>query len=216
MQDDLSKKELSFGRKLLLEFLQKHFSDETLINKFDVLTDLYFKVNAVINISALRTLDDVYIKHYLDSLYPYEYFKGRCCDVGCGGGFPCLPLAIVGDCTFTGLDGVGKKLTLIRMAAAELHLKNITAVHARSEDLAKDKTVFDTVCARAVANTDKVTSLCAPLVASGGKLVLYKTASDLPAKASTEKKYGIFLWKTQDYTIEGTDIKRRIFIYGKP
>lgn len=204
-----------YVKKVFSDFLLENFGDGTLINKFEALTKLYFDVNSVINISAIRTEDDVYIKHYLDSIYPYKYFSGRCCDVGCGGGFPCLPLAIVTGSDFVGLDSVGKKLTLINRCVKELGLNNITAVHARSEDLYKQGELFDTVSARAVSDVDKTLMYCAPLAKKGGRVVLYKTQNDNSALNSTEKKLNIKLIQTQDYTLLNTDIKRRLFVYEK-
>lgn len=199
------------GRTLLKEYLSAHF-DATLIKKFDALTEIYMQVNAVINISALKTPDDIYIKHYLDSIAAYEFFYGDCCDVGCGGGFPCLPLAIVAQHNYLGIDGVGKKLTLINRCAEKLGLTNIRSMHARAEEL-KSLKKFDTVCARAVADADKVLGYCAPLCKAGGKIVLYKTQSDDKATEKAVRKNKCSLYTVKDYTLHGTDIKRRLFVY---
>lgn len=204
----------SDGKQIFLSFLQQNF-DRDFSEKFELLTKLYFEVNSIINISALRTEADVYIKHYLDSIYPYKHFTGTCCDVGCGGGFPCIPLAIVTGLNFVGLDSVGKKLTLINRCKTELGLNNISAVHSRAEDVAKQGKHFDTVSARAVSDVDKSISFCAPLANKGGKIILYKTQNDGKAKAETEKKYSVRLFQSEDYTLFSTDIKRRIFIYEK-
>lgn len=204
-----------YGKNVFSDFLLENFVDGALINKFEALTELYFEVNSVINISAIRTESDVYIKHYLDSIYPYKHFDGRCCDVGCGGGFPCLPLAVVTGLQFVGLDSVGKKLTLINRCVKELGLNNISAVHSRSEDLAKQGELFDTVSARAVSDVDKTLSYCAPLAKKGGKIVLYKTQNDNSALNSTEKKLNVKLIETNDYSLFSTDIKRRVFVYEK-
>lgn len=203
----------SDGKQIFTSFLQRNFELD-FTQKFELLTKLYFEVNSVINISALRTEGDVYIKHYLDSIYPYKHFKGTCCDVGCGGGFPCIPLAIVTGLSFVGLDSVGKKLTLINRCAKELGI-DITAIHARAEDVAKQGKLFDTVSARAVSDVDKSLSYCAPLAKTGGKIILYKTQNDSRATADTEKKYKIQLLQSKDYTLFSTDIKRKIFIYEK-
>lgn len=202
------------GKKIFSDYIKTEFDDDSLLEKFEKLTELYTEVNSVINISALREQSDIYIKHYLDSIYPHSYFRGECCDVGCGGGFPCIPLAIVTKLHFTGIDGVGKKLALINKCNAALGT-NITAEHARSEDLVRANRSFDTVCARAVADTDKVFGFCAPLVKSGGRLILYKTQNDLSAKAANVNKFGFTLSETIDYTLPQTDIKRRLFIYEK-
>ena len=202
------------GKRIFLSFLQQN-SKQDVAEKFELLTKLYFEVNSVINISALRTENDVYIKHYLDSIYPYKYFDGSCCDVGCGGGFPSIPLAIVTGLSFIGLDSVGKKLTLINRCAKELELNNISAVHARAEDIAKQGKRFDTVSARAVSDVNKSLMYCAPLARRGGKIILYKTQNDDRANTSTENKMNVRLVKTEDYTLFSTDIKRRLFIYEK-
>lgn len=206
----------SDGRRIFTDFLNEKFKNNTsaLAEKFDLLTDLYLQFNSAINISALRTLDDIYVKHYLDSIFPFTYFRGNCCDVGCGGGFPCIPLALVTGLFFTGIDGVGKKLGLIKRAAAELQLENISGSHIRAEELARVRT-FDTVCARAVADMDKVLSFCAPLAENSGKIILYKTQSDDKATLKTEKKYKVELIDVIDYTLPSTDINRRLFIYEK-
>lgn len=203
------------GKKIFTEFLQQNFADAELLDKFEALTKLYFEVNSVINISAIRHESDVYLKHYLDSIYPYKHFIGKCCDVGCGGGFPCLPLAIVTDCTFVGLDSVGKKLTLINRCVKEMRLNNLTSCHSRSEDLAKQGVLFDTVSARAVSDTDKSLAFCAPLAKKGARIVLYKTQNDSPATEKTEKKLNVRLLTTEDYTLPCTDINRRLFVYER-
>lgn len=202
------------GKRLFADFLQTA-CNANVMNVFERLTALYFDINAVINISAIRNEDDVYIKHYLDSVAAMKFFSGDCCDVGCGGGFPCLPLSIVTKLNFLGIDGVGKKLALISRAKAELGLNNITAEHARSEDLAKQHRVFDTVCSRAVADTDKSLSFCAPLAKPNGKVVLYKSQNDERASSLIAKKNNVTLCDIIDYNLFGTDIKRRLFVYEK-
>lgn len=207
--------EQSSGRKIFNAFLDENGFGTEILNKFDKLTELYLRVCEVINISALHSFDDIYIKHYLDSIYPYKMFAGDCCDVGCGGGFPCLPLAITTGLNFTGIDGVGKKLVLIDRCQAELGINNITAEHSRAEELFKQHREFDTVCARAVADTDKVLGYCAPLVKKSGSLVLYKTQNDNPASKKIADKHNVSLSQTIDYTLPQTDIKRRMFVYLK-
>lgn len=203
------------AKQIFAEFVRRNFDDDAIPEKFNALTSLYFEVNSVINISAIRTENEVYIKHYLDSIYPYKYFSGRCCDVGCGGGFPCIPLSIVTGLDFVGLDSVGKKLTLINRFAQNLKADNITSMHARSEDVAKKGILFDTVCARAVSDTDRSLGYCAPLTKKGGRIVLYKTQNDFPAQKTTEKICGVSLITTEDYTLTNTDIKRRLFVYER-
>ncbi len=207
--------EASNGRKILLNFITQKVNKPELIDVFDNITDLYMQVNSIINISAIKTVDDIYVKHYLDSIYPYELFGGTVCDVGCGGGFPSLPLAVTTGLTVTGVDSVGKKLLLIHRCVSELHITNIKTDYARSEDLAKLHRSYDTVCARALADVDKSIKLCAPLTKNGGKLILYRTQNDNPAKQETLNETGMTLTETTDYVLPETDIKRRILVYTK-
>lgn len=206
----------STGRKVFYDYLKSEFDNaDGLLDKFDRLTELYFEVNSVINISAMRTVDDIYVKHYLDSVYPYKYFDGTVCDVGCGGGFPCLPLALVTDHTVTGVDSVGKKLLLIQRSVSELNIKNLKCDYARSEELAKLRREYDTVCARALADVEKSIAFCAPLAKSGGRIVLYKTQNDSQAKQQSLNKHGLTPVEVIDYILPSTDIKRRLFVYKK-
>lgn len=199
------------------EFLRESFADRYAIleNSFEKLTNLYFEVNSIINISALRTLQDVYIKHYLDSIHPYKLFSGSCCDVGCGGGFPCLPLALVTNLDFVALESVGKKLTLVERARSKIGINNITPVKKRAEDYSKEKIGFDTVCARAVSDINTSLSYCAPLAKKDGNIILYKTKNDTAADKKITDKLGVKLVDTIDYTLYKTDINRRIFVYKK-
>lgn len=215
MENLNSELESSFGRRVFADYIKSKFEDLSLINTFDRLTALYFEVNSAVNISALRTVDDVYVKHYLDSVYPSEYFFGSCCDVGCGGGFPTLPLAITTKLDFTGLDSVGKKLALIKRAVAELGIKNVHPEYSRAEVLSKTEKRFDTVCARALADIDTALSFCAPLAKPHGKVILYRTQNDNEASEKTVTKYSLSLESVIDYDLPETDIHRRLFIYEK-
>ncbi len=216
MTDELKQQlNSSQGRKIFADFLTNTIKKPEALETFDALTDLYFQVNSIINISAIKTVDDIYIKHYLDSVYPYDRIDGTVCDVGCGGGFPSLPLAIVTDNKITGLDSVGKKLLLIHRCVSELHITNIKGDYARSEDMVKLHRMYDTVCARALADVDKSLMFCAPLTKVGGKIILYKTQNDTQAKPETLEKCYVEPFETVDYVLPGTDIKRRLFIYKK-
>ncbi len=205
----------SLGREILISFLKDRFGDNTTIDKFDALTELYNEVNSCINISAIRQIDDIYIKHYLDSIYPYEYFSGTCCDVGCGGGFPSLPLSIVTGKHFDAVESVGKKLTLIKRANSELKLSNIFPIHSRAEELISRGNSYDTVTARAVADLGKTLKYCAPLTKQGGKIVLFKTQNDEQVNNEILVRFEIKTQNAFDYTLPGTDIKRRLFVFIK-
>lgn len=205
----------SAGRKIFSAFLKDNFDDISLPEKFDSLTSLYSEVNSIINISSLKAPDEIYIKHYLDSIFPYKYFQGDCCDVGCGGGFPCIPLSIVTGLDFTGIESVGKKLALIKRCVSELGVSNLSCIHARAEEAVKLGKRYDTVCARAVSGILKTLEYCVPLAKPNGRIILYKTETEIPPNADQLKKYKTEQIKALDYTLPGTEINRRLYIYGK-
>jgi len=148
-------------------------------NIYILLTEYILEWNEKINVTAIKDPSDFMQKNILDSLA----IKGRpeienakeILDMGTGGGFPGLPLAIAyPDKNFTLLDTVGKKLKVIDDVAARLGIKNVTTVHTRAEDYVSRET-FDLVVSRAVANMSTLSEYCLPFVKLGGYFVAYKT-----------------------------------------
>ena len=204
-----------------MDLILKYFPDLTdgQRQQFAALWDLYADWNAKINVVSRKDFDQLYLRHVLHSLAIAKVCAfapgARVLDVGCGGGFPCLPLAISTGLNFVGIDGVGKKLTLIKLCNTELNLNNISAEHTRAEELAKSDRKFDTVCTRALADADKALTFCAPLARRNGKILLYKTQNDVAAKPAIAEKQKVKLIETYDYTLSGTNINRRLFVYEK-
>ena len=139
-----------------MEILQKYFSDftEKQSQQFAALKDLYNDWNQKINVISRKDMDHFYEHHVLHSLsiatqfdFPDDY---KIMDLGCGGGFPAIPLAIFfPKVHFHLVDSINKKLKVAEAVAEAIELKNITVQHTRAEDI-KDKK-FDVVISRAVA-----------------------------------------------------------------
>ena len=139
-----------------MEILQKYFSDftEKQLQQFAALKDLYDAWNQKINLISRKDMDNFYEHHVLHSLaiaaqfdFPAGY---KIMDLGCGGGFPGIPLAIFfPDVHFHMVDSINKKLKVVEAVANAIGLDNITVQHTRAEDI-KDKK-FDVVVSRAVA-----------------------------------------------------------------
>lgn len=134
--------------------LQKYFPDlsEIQISQFEKLEELYNEWNEKINVISRKDMESLYEKHILHSLgiaKVMEFAPGtKVLDIGTGGGFPGIPLAIIfPEVNFTLVDSIGKKITVVKEVAEAIGLKNVTALHARAEDL-KDK--FHFVVSRAV------------------------------------------------------------------
>jgi 16S rRNA (guanine527-N7)-methyltransferase len=143
-----------------LSILKNYFPDlsERQYQQFDKLTKLYPEWNEKINVISRKDIDQLTVNHVLHSLAiakvtPLNEAK-TVLDVGTGGGFPGIPLAIIyPQIQFTLVDSIGKKISVVQDVAKSLELENITAIHCRVE---KVKGKFDVVVTRAVARTKKL------------------------------------------------------------
>lgn len=137
-----------------MDCINKYFKNltETQISQFQALEALYTDWNSKINVISRKDIENLYEHHVLHSLAISNIltFKDgtRIMDIGCGGGFPGVPLAILfPDCQFSMVDSIGKKLKVVSEVSASIGLKNIEVHHTRVEDY-KEK--FDFVVSRAV------------------------------------------------------------------
>lgn len=134
--------------------LLKYFPDltEKQLEQFDKLEDLYNEWNEKINVISRKDMESLYEKHILHSLAiakVMEFASGtKVLDIGTGGGFPGIPLAILfPEAEFTLIDSIGKKINVVNAVSEGVGLKNVTAIHGRAEQL-KEK--FHFVVSRAV------------------------------------------------------------------
>lgn len=138
-----------------LKIIYKYFPDLTESQKrqFELLQDLYKDWNMKINVVSRKDIDELYVRHVLHSLgiAKIQQFNpgATVLDVGTGGGFPGIPLAILfPDTHFTLVDAIGKKIKVVQEVVEGLHIKNVTAIHSRVEDIEGQ---FDFIVSRAVA-----------------------------------------------------------------
>lgn len=137
-----------------MELIQKYFSSlsDTQKEQFSKLFDLYSDWNAKINVVSRKDIDELYLRHVLHSLGIAKVLQFKdgtnIMDVGTGGGFPGIPLAILyPECHFHLVDSVNKKLKVINAVAEGLGLTNIKTSHKRAEDIDER---FDFIVSRAV------------------------------------------------------------------
>jgi len=136
--------------------VRKYFGDELSLlqrERFARLDALYHEWNGRINVVSRKDIDQLELRHVIHSLAVARVCRfgegARVLDVGCGGGFPGIPLAIMfPEAQFFLCDSIGKKITVVRAVAAALGLDNVEAVNARAESVAGR---FDYVVSRAVA-----------------------------------------------------------------
>lgn len=162
-----------------MERIQQYFADFTpaQVQQFAALKDLYTEWNEKINVISRKDMDNFYEHHVLHSLTiatQFEFTKDmQVMDLGCGGGFPGIPLAIFfPGAHFHMVDSINKKLKVVEAVAAAVGLTNVTVQHTRAEDIKNRK--FDTVVSRAVAPLKDLWQWSKPLLKKN------KTAEEIP------------------------------------
>ena len=151
--------------------------------------------NEKVNLTAITDQDEFVQKHLIDSLLCAETLafteSSSICDVGTGGGFPGVPLAVCyPDKEFVLMDSLAKRVKIVQQLCDELGIGNITTVHGRAEDLARQEAYrgrFDLCVSRAVANMRVLSEYCMPFVRAGGHFIAYK-GSDCESEIDDAQK----------------------------
>lgn len=150
---------------------------------FDSLAKLYELMlceNEKQNLTRIVAEEEVAEKHMLDSLTLTEFLEENAslADIGCGAGFPTLPVACARrDVTITAVDSTAKRIRYVNETASTLGLSNVNAISARAEELGKKseyREKYDVCTARAVASLNVLCEYCLPLVKVGGTFVAMK------------------------------------------
>jgi 16S rRNA (guanine527-N7)-methyltransferase len=138
-----------------LETIKRYFPNlsETQLEQFKAIAEVYKDWNQKINVVSRKDIDEIYIRHVLHSLAiaKIQSFQpgSKVLDVGTGGGFPGIPLAILfPETQFTLVDSIGKKIKVVEEVVEALELKNVTAINDRVENISGE---FDFIVSRAVA-----------------------------------------------------------------
>jgi len=186
-----------------MEFILKYFPDLTdvQINQFQQLEALYQDWNSKINVISRKDIDELYLKHVLHSLAIAKIQKfepgTHILDVGTGGGFPGIPLAILfPETRFYLIDVILKKINVVKAVAEALELKNVKAEQMRAENVKGD---FDFIVSRAVTNMPDFVSWIKDKIKKQQKHelkngILYLKGGDLTEELSTfpnAKEYNI-------------------------
>lgn len=157
--------------------------------------ELLVEWNEKINLTAITEKDEVYLKHFYDSIAPIlqgliENQTIRLLDIGAGAGFPSLPMKILfPELDVTIIDSLNKRINFLHLLAEELGLSGVHFYHGRAEDFAQDKAFraqFDIVTARAVARMQVLSELTIPYLKVGGRLLALK-ASNAPEELEEAK-----------------------------
>lgn len=190
--------------------------------KFARFLELFMEYNAHTNLSAIREPNAIIEKHFVDSLMIEKFFdvsENKILDIGTGGGFPGIPLAIVHPATpITLLDSVGKKITACKTFIQALNLTSVTAINARAEQISQKPEYFEQftlVVSRATAGMAQILEWAYPFTAKGGHIVLYKIASheEYALGTSIAKKLKLKLLPEEKYTLAQQE--RTLYIFRK-
>ncbi len=189
-----------------MKILHNYFTDlsDNQTFKFQQLEKLYEEWNAQINVVSRKDIDELYTRHVLHSLgiAKVQAFKpnSKVLDIGTGGGFPGIPLAILfPEVDFYLVDSIGKKIKVVKEVVDALGLKNVKATHIRAE---KVKDEFDFIVSRAVTRMDDFVKWTKKKIRkkSNHELkngILYIKGGDLTEELSNFPKATIF--DLQDY-----------------
>ena len=182
--------------------------------------------NEKVNLTNITDPAEFRIKHNADSLmcvdFPEFQSAKNIIDVGTGGGFPGIPLAVYApDKHFTLLDSLNKRLRIIDELAGGLDITNITLVHGRAEDVARNREhreKYDLCVSRAVSNLATLSEYCLPFIKVGGYLLAYKgPGADQEVKDAEKalKTLGGSLVDIRETTMEEYGLDHRILVIEK-
>jgi len=174
---------------------------EKQLEQFEKLLPLYKEWNEKINVISRKDIDQLYERHALHSLgiaKVVSFASGASViDVGTGGGFPGIPLAIFfPEVKFHLVDSIGKKIMVVNEIASSLNLKNVTAEHGRVEDI---KQKFDFAVSRAVAPLSEMVSWLRSMIRTGDKSSMHN---------------GMFFLKGGELTTEIRESKKQVMIFA--
>lgn len=150
-------------------------ADENLIGALVRYLELIQEWNRAYNLTRITAMDDMALRHILDSVTAQPYLRGGAIlDAGTGAGLPGIPLALLEPARrFTLVDSVGKKLRFLHQVVSDLRLTNVSLVQARLEAYSAAGQ-FDTVVCRALASLADFIAACGRLAAPGGRLLAMK------------------------------------------
>ena len=188
--------------------------------------ELLLEKNKVMNLTGITEFQEVLVKHFLDSLACVKAVDmsriKRIMDIGTGAGFPGVPLKIafphLEACL---LDSLKKRVNFLEETFQLLKLENITAIHGRAEEFAKNKAyreTYDLCVSRAVSNLATLSEYCLPYVKTGGFFISYKSGTVQEEVEQAQKAVKILGGRIQDvvyFQLPDSEIQRSLVVIEK-
>ena len=198
---------------LMLERLEKYYN-------------LLIEYNQKINLTRITEKQDVYLKHFYDSITLIKAIdlnqNLKVCDIGTGAGFPGLVLKIVfPNLQITLVDALNKRINFLNDVKEKIKLENMEAIHSRAEEFCQNKKYrekFDIAVSRAVANLSVLAEYLLPAVKVGGQVICMKGSQveeELNDAKFALKELGGKIKSVDEFFLPGTDMKRNVIIVEK-
>ena len=218
MNNDFKNKMIELARMINVKLTEEQVED------FFKYMNLLLEWNEKINLTAITDVDDIILKHFIDSMTVLKYIEKdkSIIDVGTGAGFPGIPIAIMReDVKITLLDSLNKRINFLNEVCSELKINNIETIHGRAEEAGQNKQYrekYDIAVSRAVANMTTLSEYLIPFVKVGGICICMKGSEidhELEQAKFAIKELGGKIEKVEKFNLPDSDIERNIVIIKK-
>ena len=218
MNNDFKNKMIELARMINVKLTEEQVED------FFKYMNLLLEWNEKINLTAITDVDDIILKHFIDSMTVLKYIEKdkSIIDVGTGAGFPGIPIAILReDVKITLLDSLNKRINFLNEVCSELKINNIETIHGRAEEAGQNKQYrekYDIAVSRAVANMTTLSEYLIPFVKVGGICICMKGSEidhELEQAKFAIKELGGKIEKVEKFNLPDSDMERNIVIIKK-
>lgn len=218
MNNDFKNKMIQLAKIIDIDFT------ETQIEKFYEYMNLLLEWNEKINLTAITEIDDIILKHFIDSLTSIKYINDNASiiDVGTGAGFPGIPISIMIENTKVSLlDSLNKRINFLNEVSRKISLNNVNTYHGRAEDFAQNnehREKYDIAISRAVANMTTLVEYLLPFVKIGGYCICMKgpeVNEEIKQAEFAVRELGGKIENVDNFLLPNSDIERNIVIIRK-
>ena len=210
----------NFGQRIKeLKHVSKDINIDEIVEKFEMYFNVLVEENEKYNLTAITEKEEVFLKHFLDSVYLLNYFcldKLSVLDIGSGAGFPGIPLAIICKNTkFYLCEPTTKRAKFLEMVVQKLGLKNVKVINKRAEELSKDyREFFDVVTSRAVSALNIIMELSVPFVKVNSWFIPFKGSlanEEITGAQNAIRTLKVTLERKEEYVLDENLCRTLIF-----